>query len=63
MVQTRSEINGLYQHNSAREAFEAAKTDKSINEVTFSFPNSELVRLMKVENHLDVNLWTYREYK
>lgn len=63
MIQTKSETNGLYQYNSAREAFEAAKTDESIYEVLFSFPNGELVRLKKVENHLDVNLWTYREYK
>ena len=47
MIQTRSEINGLYEYHNADEAFKAAEEDLSIWKISFSLPNGGRVRLVR----------------
>jgi hypothetical protein len=56
MFQTRSESTGLGQWPTMAEALQAAKQDTTIWKISFTLPNSERIRLIRMP---ELDQWVY----
>lgn len=55
--QTRSESNGLEFFKSFKEALAHAEKDKTVWKISFSLPNDERIRLVKMNE----DVWVYED--